>query len=62
MAFLSESPSLVNQMQVEALDATLDAIHWDKHEPRRMDEPQNVGTLSDNERSESMVNRRSENS
>jgi hypothetical protein len=49
-------------MQVEALDATLDAIHWDKDEPRRMDEPQNVRIFRDNERSESMEDRRSENS
>jgi hypothetical protein len=42
---------------VEALDATLDAIHWDKYEPRLMDEPQIVGILSDNECGESMVDR-----
>jgi hypothetical protein len=62
MAFLPESPSLVNQMHVEALDATLNAFHWGKHKPRRMDESQNVGTLRDNECSESMVDRRHENS
>ena len=47
---------------MEALDATLDAIHWDKHEPRRLAIPYKVGIVSDNELSESMADRRSESS
>jgi len=48
--------------RLEPLDASMDAIQRFKGAHRRTNGIQTINGLSDNERSESMVDRRSENS